>query len=294
MVLRASLPSDVRRLVCVLLHWSGRSVSEIAIGAGVDKSNLSRFVRRSDSPGFSSPKVASLLAEMGWGVSGPLSRIHFWYINDLQDAEWMFRDVLAGTVELTAVYERQVDAQRVAAEDRIVLGKLGGALFVLKQAFFSKDLKTVVAEDVLVRLITPQSRMAVVLPYVVVADSALCARIRAETVNQEELRGILEGRVSALPDNIATRFADHRAAWLGDDQATLLLLDAETRQARADPNKMASMLVEAWSLEHVRSEGRRPSAKREKELGAIAADQVAKAAIRPYFLTWSLLTQAEN
>ena len=289
MVLRSDVSPAARRLCSLLARWTGSSVTALASRTGVDKSNLSRFLRRPDSPNISASKLASLLVALGWEGRRPTPQVHHWAVDDRLDMEWLFGEVMEGRVSLTALFRRQADV-RDDGHEGVVLGSYAGSVMVLRQALLPKGLSGHLDDDLLTRLLDRTRPLALVQRPRVVLSTDLWSRLGSEEVTSDELRAFLLNAPASVPasgDLVKDLLDAQRSLWLTNEEARHLLLDGYARFARKHPQRLSQALINGWRAAF-EVENASPAPQRlELEWKSRAKFLVDEASRRPYLLTWT-------
>ncbi len=265
-------------------------MTALASRTGVDKSNLSRFLRHPDSANISASKLAFLLVALGWEGRRPTAQVHHWAMDDRLDMEWLFGEVLEGRVSLTALFRRQKADVRDDGHEGVVLGSYAGSVMVLRQALLPKGLSGYLDDDLLTRLLDRTRPLAFVQRPRVVLSTDLWSRLESEEVTFDELRAFLLNAPASVPasgDLVKDLLDAQRSSWLTNEEARHLLLDGYARFARKHPQQLREALVSGWRAEFEVEHASRAPEGLELEWKSRAESLVDEVARRPYRLTWT-------
>ena len=277
------------------MRWCGASLLETAKAVGVDRGNLSRFVRQAAGSGLSSGKAASLLEHLGWGPRGPLpSVVHRWLLDDREDVRWIFQTVLAGSTTVQAVFTDAASAD-ILSHEGVLVGQWQGAWMVLGEKVLRSGSTFTGGEDLLGDLLNVREALATPAGAHIVADPVAVARLLEGHVSPAGLvKALGEQPVVDIGQEAREIVHEHSKLWLSSGRLRAVLDDGLTRLARHEPQDLVAPMLDDL-LEYFRDRNQAaPGPNAIDACRRLAEERVAELAARSYRLNWSKPSTAQK
>lgn len=266
---------------------------ETAKSVCVDRGNLSRFLRQAEGSGLSSEKAASVLQHLGWGQSGPISNVvHRWRLDDLEDVQWVFKNLLAGSVSVSPLF-RDFQSAELLGHQGLLLGQWGGTWLVLSQRLVKKGSSSTSGADLLGDLLDARKLLAKSSGIEVLEDAAAFTELEEGRVSPAGVANALRRpAVAVIAQEARELVHEHSKLWLTPERLRILLEDGLTRLARHEPESLISSMLDEM-LEWWRDRNQAsPTRSTVDTCRRVVEKNVAGLAARSFHLEWSLSSEA--